>query len=171
MDFKKIGKLAGTHGLDGKLVINHNLQGKNIWKKIPHVFVELHRESYIPFFIEEMKVMNDEEVLVVLDEIYSVEAAKKMSGKSVYLSTETWDELQPNVVSLTMVGFTITDKTIGKIGLIEDLFETPGQVLASVLYQNKEVMIPLIPSTIIEVNAMQKNILVQLPDGLLEVYL
>ena len=171
MSYQYIGKLAATHGLEGRLVLWHNLEDKSIWNKLPHIFVELQRESYIPYFIEERKVINHEEILLKLDEIDSVELARTLSGKSVYLEAEVYAQLKPKAISGTMVGFAISDKTAGMLGKIEDIFETPGQVLATVQFKGKEVMVPLVDATIVKVDGAAKTIYVDLPEGLLDVYL
>ncbi len=171
MAYQYIGKLATTHGLDGKLVLRHSLEDKGIWSKLPHIFVEVQRESYIPYFIEERKVIAADEVLVKLDEIDSVEQARTLSGKSVYLEEAVFAQLKPKAISGTMVGFMISDKTSGLLGKIEDIFETPGQVLASLQYKGKEVLVPLVEATIVKVDGATKTIHVDLPEGLLDVYL
>jgi len=151
--------------------VRHQLDGKNVWSKIPHVFIEVRRESYIPYFIEAQKVLNHEEVLLSLDEVDSMELAKALSGKNVYLEEEVFSKLKPKAVSVDMIGFMVSDKTYGQIGTVEDLFETPGQVLATVQYKGKEVIIPLIEATIVGIDATRKTISVNLPEGLLDVYL
>lgn len=171
MSYQQIGKIAGTHGLDGSVVLRHQLEGKGIWTKIPHIFIEVRRESYIPYFIESRKVLNHEEVLLILDEVHSMELAKSLSGKNVYLEEEIFSRLKPKAVTVDMIGFKVIDKVHGELGTIEDLFETPGQVLATVQYKGKEVMVPLIDATIVSVNAAGRAITVQLPEGLLDVYL
>ncbi len=55
MEYVNIGRVSSTHGLDGTLLIRHNLGNKQVFQKIPHIFIEVRRESYIPYFIEEKK--------------------------------------------------------------------------------------------------------------------
>jgi len=171
MAYQNIGKIASAHGLDGKVVLRHNLESKNAFQKIGHIFIELRRESYIPYFLEEKKVLNHEELLLKLDEIDSVELARTLTGKAVYLEEEIFAQLKPKAISGTMIGFTILDTTLGEIGIIEDLLETPGQVLATLQYKGKEVMIPLIDATIIAIDGAKRTITVNIPDGLLDVYM
>lgn len=171
MAYNLIGKIAAAHGLDGRLVLKHNLESKNAFNKVAHIFIEIRRESYIPYFIEEKKAVSHDELLLRLDEIDSVELARTLSGKNVYLEEAVFNQLKPKSVSASMIGFTIVDKTDGALGQVEDIFETPGQVLATVTYKGKEVMIPLVDATIIGVDGVKKIINVDLPEGLLEVYL
>lgn len=170
MSYSKIGKIVSAHGLEGKVVLRHNLEQK-AWSALPHIFIELRRESYIPYFIEEKKALNHEEILLKLDEVATVEDARSLSGKAVYLEQEVYARIAPKGVSASLVGFTVTDKRAGVLGPVEDLFETPGQVLATIIYKGKEVMIPLVDATITGIDQAGRRIMVDLPEGLLDVYL
>ena len=170
MEYSLIGKIAGTHGLDGKVVLRHHLNDSKKLTQLSHIFIELHKQSYIPFFIEEKKVLNGDELLFRLDEVQQMEQAKALSGKSVYIEKELFQKLYPSAVHEGMEGFMIFDKQAGNIGTIISLMETPGQVLASVQYKGKEALIPLIDATIVGIDPLRKIIEVQLPDGLLDIY-
>ncbi len=170
MEYSQVGRITGTHGLDGGVILQHQFMDKS--KRFPwkHIFIELHRRSYIPFFIEDRKVLNDEEVRLRLEEVTSKEMARELSGKAVYIETEVFQELFPQTVTPNMEGFTIIDQQLGTIGTVLQLVETPGQVLAVVQYKGKEALIPLIDATLRRVDGLRKTIEVQLPDGLLDVY-
>jgi 16S rRNA processing protein RimM len=171
MAYQLIGKLTATYGLDGMVVLHHTLTRKSALHKLSHLFIELKKESYIPFFIEEHKAVAHDEVLLLFDEIDSVEKAKQLIGKNVFIEEETFTVLQPNAVAFDMIGFTIKDKHLGVLGLVEHLYETPGQVLAAVTYNGKEALLPLVDATIVHIDVAQKTILVNLPKGLLDIYL
>ncbi len=171
MEYVLIGKIAAAHGLDGHVLFRHVLDQKKAVERLKHVFIELHRESYIPYFIEEQKGHTLHEVMLLLDEVNSIEAAKTLTGKNVYIEAEVYRKLMPKAVHEGMEGFIIHDEQLGVIGPVESLMETPGQVLAAVTYQGKEVLIPLVEATIVRVDAQQKMLWVRLPDGLLDVYL
>lgn len=170
MEYALIGKISGTHGLDGKLTLNHNLPQKS-FRKLSHIFIEVKNRSYIPYFIEEQKEIANDTVLLRLDETGTIEEAKKLSGKNVYIEAEQMQRLNPKGISSDLVGFMVADAALGRLGPIETLFETPGQVLATIHYRNKEVIIPLIDATIEGIDMDRKMIRVNLPEGLLDVYL
>ncbi len=171
MEYSYIGKITTTHGLEGKVVLQHILEGRQPFKNIEHVFVEERRESYIPYFIENSNNTTDGEALVVFDEINTVEQAKHLVGKKVFVEPEVFAGMKGNTISTGMTGFTMIDKRRGALGIVEDMFETPGQVLATININQKEVIIPLVTATVLSVDASKKEIKVDLPDGLLEVYL
>jgi 16S rRNA processing protein RimM len=70
-----------------------------------------------------------------------------------------------------IIGFTIIDQVHGKLGIIEDVFETTGQDLIAMTYKEKEVLIPIVEQIILKVNKKSKSLEVRLPDGLLELYI
>ncbi len=171
MDYVKIGKVKNTHGLDGKLTIEHILQGKNPFQKIKHVFIEINRSSFIPYFLESKSIFSENEILVAFDDILVVEEARLLLNKSVYLEEPIFNQLKPLHVTADVVGFMIQDKTHGILGKIESLVETPKQVIASTTFKEKEILIPLVEDVISQIDINKKLILVDLPEGLLEIYL
>jgi 16S rRNA processing protein RimM len=171
MDFIHLGKITGTHGLDGNVVLYHH-QGKlNGLKQLKHIFIELKRESYIPFFIEQIRVDNDSELFLKLEEVDTVEEAKAISGKAVYLSTAQYEQLKPKDKDINFVGFEVWDEAAGKLGKVAHLFETPGQLLATVEVRGKEAIVPLNEQTIRSVDIAAKTLKLCLPDGLLDIYM
>jgi 16S rRNA processing protein RimM len=171
--FTKAGRISSTHGLDGALTVVHTLSGKNtkdIFKKIPHIFVELRPGSYVPYFIKKYKTLSPEEVWLQLEEVDDVESARKLAGKQIWLDEALFQQINPQSISLSLVGYEITDSKLGKLGQLEDLYETPGQVLAAVMYKGKEVLIPLVDHTLKSIDHNRKAIYVELPEGLLEVF-
>jgi len=170
--FIKAGKVSGSHGLDGGLTVVHTLNpdsSKDIFKKIPHIFIEIRPGSYVPYFIKKHKTLNPEEVWLQLEDVSDVEAARKLAGKNICLDETLFQQINPQNISLSLIGYEITDTKAGKLGKLEDLYETPGQVLASVIYNGKEVLIPLVDHTLKRIDHQRKAIHVQLPEGLLEI--
>lgn len=171
-EYIQIGKITHTHGLDGTVMLMHHLGKNKELKQLKHIFIELKRESYIPFFVRKITVDNDKELYVDLDEVDTMEAAKALSGKAVYLSTEQYERVKPKDQEVNFVGFEVWDEAFGQIGKVEELLETPGQLLATILYKGElEVIVPLNEQTIKSVNIATKTLHLNLPEGLLDVYL
>lgn len=68
-------------------------------------------------------------------------------------------------------GFTVSDETQGELGEIIDVNEYPQQFVATVLYKGTEVMFPLNEDMIVEIDEDEETLLVDLPEGLLDIYL
>ena len=166
----RVGKIVATHGLQGTVILTH-VAGNSKWmKKGQALMVEMQKGSYIPYFIADFKVVNDAEYQVNLEELAKVENAKKLVSKHVYVDEEllaAYAKSSP----LLWIGFTLTDINTGILGPLEDVMQTTNQWLGKVIYKDKEVLIPLIDQVIKNVNIRSKIIILDLPQGLLDVYM
>jgi len=163
----RIGKIVATHGLAGDVILTHILNKKNWLKKDDALFLELHKGSFIPFFVTNVRATQEEECILRFEDITSVEAAKKLVGRSVY-SEAAISQQRDADTPLLWVGYTIVDRKLGAIGVIDDVIQTAHQWLAQVQYNGKEVLIPLIAEMLRSAHPPTKTIQMELPDGLLE---
>ena len=69
-----------------------------------------------------------------------------------------------------MLGYSIIHNT-ESLGEILELIEQPHQLLCRLEIEGKEVLIPLHEETLKKVDHKKKEVTVELPDGLLDVYL
>jgi len=166
----RIGKIVATHGLQGAVILTHIIGNTKWLKKDEAILLELHRESYIPFFVTHLKATNNEEFIVQLEDVATVEAAKKLIGKQVYVKEQLIAAYATDT-PLAWMGFKVIDDINGEIGTIEDVMQTAEQWLAKLTYKDTEVLIPLIKQMIKKIDLDKKTVFVSLPEGLLEVYL
>lgn len=164
----RIGKIVASHGLQGDIILTHILNKKNWLKKDDVLFLELNKGSFIPFFVISVKGNQEDECIVKLEDITTVEQAKKLIGKQVYLEDALLEE-QKIDSPLLWIGFTVIDRDKGEIGKVADVMQTAHQWLASVKYNDREVLIPLIDEMILDVNVRNKFIRMTLPEGLLDI--
>lgn len=165
----RIGKIVATHGLKGKVILKH-IADKTEWlKKDDVLFLELTRDSRIPYFVLEANAANDDEYHIQLDDVETMEQAKRLIGKHVYVNEDILTEAATDS-PLLWIGFNIVDKNLGSLGEIEDVMQTSVQWIATINYNGKEVLLPLIDEMLIEVNTRNKYIRTDLPEGLIEVY-
>ena len=72
---------------------------------------------------------------------------------------------------MDLKGFTAVDDNEGELGIITDIHEYPQQLIATVTYKNCEVLFPLNEEVIISIDVVREIVTVDLPDGLLDIYL
>lgn len=172
MDYTFIGRLGTTHGLNGHLYIQHQLKGKQVFKKLAFLFIELKKDSFIPYQIEESQNIADQEAIIILDEVNNLEDAKKLVGKNVYIPNDLYQQLQPADIAMNFAGFKLYNAANEQlVGTITAILEYPGQLLAQLLIEDKEVLIPLVESQIQQINIAKKEMALFIPEGLLDVYL
>lgn len=163
----RIGKIAATHGIQGELVLSHITADKTWLKAGMVLFIELLRGSKIPHFVTACKAVGPKEYHVKLDDIDTQEAGAKLIGKNVYAEAKAIAQIK-TPLPLLWLGFSVQDQEKGVLGTVNDVFETGHQWLASMLYEGREVLIPLVKPILIEVNFQTKTLHVSLPEGLLD---
>jgi 16S rRNA processing protein RimM len=65
------------------------------------------------------------------------------------------------------IGYTLIDEEIGLVGKIEQILSLPGHFTALIMHDEKEVLIPLHESLIVSINKEKKELVFNLPTGLL----
>ena len=68
-------------------------------------------------------------------------------------------------------GFLVVDKNKGRLGDISSVVEANQNILLVMIFEGKEVLIPLQDDIVQKVDKVSKEIHTVLPDGLLEIYL
>lgn len=168
--YLSIGKLAGAHGLNGELLLRHELGKKSSLKGLPAVFTEEKKDSFLPWFIEAVKIKSDAEVYIKLEGVNSREAALQLAQKKLWVPEADFKKLAAKAAPANLLGYTIIN---GKesLGEILELIEQPHQLLCRLEIEGKEVLIPLHEGTLQKVDHIRKQVLVELPEGLLDIYL
>jgi 16S rRNA processing protein RimM len=70
-----------------------------------------------------------------------------------------------------VIGFEIEDLKLGVFGVIESINDSSAQPLFEVLNGSVELLIPMIDQFLVNVDRENKKVVMDLPDGLIEMYL
>lgn len=169
-EYFKIGKLVAVHGLKGELVLKHELGKKTSLKGLAAIFIEEKKNAFLPWFIESTKIKSEDELYIKLEGINLREAALKLTQKQVWLPEADFKKFAAKSAPAGLLGYTIINNK-EPLGEILELIEQPHQLLCRLEIKGKEVLIPLHEETLQKVNHKKKEVVVELPDGLLEIYL
>lgn len=155
----EVGRIQKTHGYEGNVRID-------IFDSIEIDFKEplflMFDQKPVPFFVLQHSSTNP--FISKIDGIDSLEQAQKLVGKSVYLPEIVFEE----DIEETFVGFTAKDSTFGTIGTVKEIIENSAQDLIVITRGDKEILIPFVDDFIIEINETHKIMVLQLPEGLLD---
>jgi 16S rRNA processing protein RimM len=166
----KAGKLVAVHGLKGELILKHELGKKTSLKDLKTIFIEDRKNSFLPWFIESAKAKSADEVLLKLDSIDTREAAAKLTQKEIWLTEQDFKRLSAKSAPANLLGFTIINKN-ERLSEILEVVEQPHQLLCRIEINKKEVLIPINESFLKKIDHKKKEVIVELPDGLLDIYL
>jgi 16S rRNA processing protein RimM len=169
-EYFKIGKLVAVHGLQGELLLKHELGKKTSLKGLLAIFIEDKKNSFLPWFIESTTIKSEEEIYLKLEGINSREAAIKLAQKEIWVPETDFKKFAAKTAPASLLGYTIINDN-EPLGEILELIEQPHQLLCRLEIKGKEVLIPLHEQTLQKINHRKKEVLVELPDGLLEIYL
>lgn len=156
--------------MKGELVLKHNLGKKTSLKGLTAIFIEEKKESFIPWFIESTRIKNEEEVHIKLEGINVREQAIPLTQKEVWIPEKDFLKFAAKTSPINLLGYEIMEGDL-LLGKILEVIEQPHQVLCRIDYHNKEVLIPLHEETILKIDRKKKLVLVQLPAGLLDIYI
>lgn len=168
-EYFKIGKFVSTFGLQGELILKHNLGKKTSLKGLQALFIEEKKESFIPWFVEATRIKSDDELYIKLEGVSVLEKAAKLTQKQVWIPEPDFKKYSSKSSPINFLGYDVVeeDKVLGKI---LEVIEQPHQILCRIDLNGKEAFIPLHEETIIKIDKRKAQVIVELPEGLLEIY-
>lgn len=170
-NYFSIGKLVATFGLQGELILKHSLGKKTVLKGVEAVFLEEQTDSFIPYFVQKAAAKDHEHIYLKLEGIDTKEAARPLIQTRVYLQEADFKKQAGSSTPLSLLGFTVQDEQQGTLGVIEEVIEMPMQVLAKVTVRGKEALLPLNEQSLIKIDKKKQVVYLDLPEGLLDIYL
>jgi len=165
-----LGKITRRHGLAGNVILKLDTDQPELYTKLDSVFVEING-LLVPFFIAKTAWSKSDSLNIAFKN--STEALVDQSlGKNVYLPLSTLPKLTGKQFYYhEIIGFSILDENDNDCGVIRSVNDQTAQTYFVTNLDGKEVVIPMIKDWIIEVNREERFIKMQLPEGLIDVFL
>jgi len=129
MEYFKIGKLVAAFGVNGQLVLKHELGKKTSLKGLQAIFIEEKKNSFLPWFIQSAKIKSDNEIYLSLEGISTREAAIKLTQKEVWLPEADFKKFAAKSSPVSLLGYTIINNK-KSLGDILEVIEQPHQLEA-----------------------------------------
>ncbi|HEY4540107.1 MAG TPA: ribosome maturation factor RimM [Faecalibacter sp.] len=165
-----LGKVTKKHGFKGNLIIHLDTDEPELYDTLEAVFIE-QDGTLVPFFFETSQPYQGTKLLVKFEDI-TPEEAERLINREIYLPLTTLPKLTGTAFYYhEIIGFTIFDQSNTEVGTIKAVNDSATQAYFEVDAQGKEILIPMIDEWILELNREEKAMLVQIPDGLLDIYL
>ncbi|MEP7229353.1 MAG: ribosome maturation factor RimM [Ginsengibacter sp.] len=168
-NYFKIGKLAGTFGISGQIVLEHSLGKKTSLRGLENIFIEENKNSLLPYFIESAKIKNEKEVYLKLEGITSKETAHHLIKKEVWLTENDFKKLAASAAPISLLGYIVINEK-EEIGEVIEVIEQPHQVLCKILIDGKEALLPVHEDSLEKIDKKNRKLFLNLPKGLLDIY-
>jgi len=168
----KLGFLYKAYGIKGELIVRTDLNlSENTINKWESIFIEING-ILVPFFIEQISRRTDIELQIKLEDIDDEIQAKTYIGNSIFIEKDNLQiEVEDEAFS-QWVSFQIVDEQGIFIGQIVKLIEYPSQSMLLInTKEQDEILIPAIEEWIISVDSDKKEIVMNLPTGLIDLNL
>ncbi len=165
-----LGKITKKHGFKGNVIIHLDTDEPELYNTLESVFIE-NNGKLIPFFLESAQPYQGDKLLVKFED-FEAHEVDKLINRSLYLPLNTLPKLEgTSFYYHEVIGFTIFDQTNTEIGTIKAINDSAAQAFFEVDANGKQILIPMIDQWILEVDRPNKAMLIEIPDGLLEIYL
>jgi 16S rRNA processing protein RimM len=152
-----LGNIVKKHSFKGEVVIKLDTDEPELYKNMESVFVDL-GGNLVPFFIKKSSLSRGTMLRVHFEDVNNEEEADFIMKSGIYLPLNLLPKLKGNHFYFhEVIGFHVIDKIHGDVGVIEN-----GDV---------EIFIPMIDDFIKKIDRENKQIHVETPEGLIDLYL
>lgn len=164
IDTYKIGTLTRTHGIGGELSMNFT---DDVWDRADADYVFLEVDGIqVPFFLEGWRFRSDSVALLKFQDIDSSESALEYVGADVYFPHDLTPEPSEDdeYTWRHFTGWKVVDAIAGEIGEIEHVEDST----ANTIFFVGDKLIPATEDFIERIDAKERTIYMNLPEGLLD---
>lgn len=164
--FLEAGQIVGTHGVHGEMRVQS-------WCDTPQVFctlktVYLDKEGKQPVKVKSRPQKNM--VLMKMDGVDTIPDAEQYRNKIVYLNRKDLKLPKGSYFIQDLIGVKVLNEETGEeLGTLTDVSETgANDVYHMMTKDNKEILIPAIPSIVKEINVDEEIMKIFVIKGLLD---
>lgn len=170
----ELGYLMKPHGLRGAIVANFDVDDPAAYQKLKTVYLALASAptKLVAYEIDKVQPQAGKRALLKLRGYDRIEDAEPLRGSKMYLPLTELPELEDDQFYFhDVIGFTVMDETLGQLGTVENFYELPQQDVLAMRYQGQEVLIPVVDELVSHADMEARQLFVNLPEGLLDIYL
>lgn len=175
----QIGRITRTHGIHGEVELQFT---DDIFDRSEAEYLVLRIDGlFVPFFFEEYRFKNNEAVIIKFEEVEDDHAARRLVGLPVYFPHKFVDEDAHDEVNnlQAFTGFQLlvvdvantTENELAtfELGTIAQVNTSTANTLLTVeTDEGEELLIPLHDDFLVDYNVKERYLLLQLPEGILE---
>lgn len=166
-----LGKIAKKFSFKGEVLIYLDTDEPELYQEMESIFVEFNK-NLIPFFIENSNLHKGDFLRVKFEDVDNEEQADEIINCEVYLPLNMLPKLEGNKFYFhEVIGFEIEDQRLGVFGKIVSINDTSAQPLFEVINGNVEILVPMIDQFLVKIDRENKKVIMNLPEGLVEMYL
>lgn len=167
-NYVNIGKLVATFGVKGEMILKHNLGKKTALKGLSVFFIEELPGSFLPYFLQQVKIKSASELFVEIEGLDNKEKASKHLQQQVWVNETDFKKFASANAPISLLGFLAVDngKTLGEV---LEVIEQPHQVMCRIQFgEHDDILIPINEQSLLKIDRKNKKLMLDLPEGLIE---
>jgi 16S rRNA processing protein RimM len=163
----RLGLVTGTHGLRGDIKIRPDSGDPDALLAARTIYLRDRAGASLPYTPDKAS-LHKGAVLMRLSGLDSIDAVQPLVGCEVLMVAGELPELAADEFYWSdLQGLTVVDRQRGELGSLEDFFTTAAHDVYVVRGRLGEVLIPAVDEFVLEIDMTARQLLVDLPDGLL----
>ena len=165
-----LGKITRRHGLQGNVFLKLDTDQPEMYNKLDSIFIEING-LLVPFFVAKQSWSKGDTLIISYKN--STEALVDQTiGRDVFMPLSALPKLTGNKFYYhEVIGFEIREEDGKTCGNIVSINDQTAQHYFILDLAGKEIIIPIIKDWILELNREEKYLKMQLPEGLMDVFL
>ncbi|HIT68174.1 MAG TPA: 16S rRNA processing protein RimM [Candidatus Merdisoma merdipullorum] len=166
--YLRVGVISSTHGLKGEVKVFPTTDDPERFRELKRVLLDTGRE-YLPLKITAVRFFKNQ-VILKFREFQDINEVERYRGCDLLITREQAVPLAENENFITdLIDLEVFDDGGQRLGILTDVLQTgANDVYVVETDEGKEILLPAIPSCILEVDLEKERMLVHIPEGLLE---
>ncbi|WP_299116340.1 ribosome maturation factor RimM [uncultured Winogradskyella sp.] len=166
-----LGKIVKKYSFKGELLAKLDTDEPDLYDNLDAIFIDL-RGNLVPFFIEASQLHKSDLLRLKFEDVDNEADADALLKSELYLPLDLLPKLEGNKFYFhEVIGFTMNDENFGKVGKIVAINDSTTQALFEVDRNGIEILIPMNDKFIIKIDRDNKTVIVNTPEGLIDLYL
>ncbi len=166
-----LGKVVSKFSFKGEVLIKLDTDEPEAYAELESVFVD-YSGNLVPFFIDRSSFQKSSLLRVKFEDVDTEEDAEDLIGCELYLPLDMLPPLDPDQFYFhEVIGFEIVDLQFGSVGKLVHINDHTPQPLLVVDRDGKEILIPLNDEFLHQVDKPNKKIVVNTPEGLIDLFI
>ncbi|RZS99747.1 ribosome maturation factor RimM [Aquimarina brevivitae] len=166
-----LGKVVSKFSFKGEVLVKLDTDEPESYVEMESVFID-YNDNLVPFFIEKSKLHKSDLLRVKFEDVDTEEDADDLLKADLYLPLTLLPALEGDKFYYhEVIGFTIKDLNYGTVGILKGINDSTAQALFEIDRDGKEILIPMNDEFIHKLDRTTKTIIVNTPEGLIDLYL
>jgi len=163
-----LGKIVKKYSFKGEVILKLDTDVPAIYENLDAVFLDLGKKL-LPFFIENSLLQKGNQLRIRFEDVKNEEDADAILKTDVYLPLNLLPKLKGDQFYFhEIIGFLLKDVNYGEVGIVTSINDKTAQDLFVIEKENSEILIPMIDDFIKKIDRKNKIVLVETPEGLIE---